>query len=609
MGALCSQPRNQDQDYIPLQLNKAQPTPFDQNSKVHQDRYLLAKVLQYDLNIGKYPVLTIAKRFARENTNDLGQNLNIASSDIVLLEMKKYLFLCAIEIRDNKDKYIFTQNQKQYFMCPFPCPIYLEKALDLFILYTEHYEKFCIDIFGHWMDKYEPRMAGLTYIPQQEYNDFRKLADLVEKYKSLICPFYNLWNLDLSLEEYFMEKEKLVLHLSLDQRNYLKEFVSQKCKNQISDSIHELKFQCVQEMQNINLDRKFQNITLDSEIFMVENFQHDYKHPKFTQQTIDSKVLLVNQLEFDSFFSNSLKIKLNITENAVQLYIQEYKRFLLMCSLSHKMISPSEQVDHVWHHHQTYSTSKYRYDCLSVLGRFMKHLPAMGGQEDGDKFNNIYDETLDFYTALFGKKPNPQIWEPRELRFSHYFFEHSTVNIYNLIYATLLQNIIPKNNIKNSETQENTETPQHIRKPFISKRRQNYVQNRRLLRKNLKTAIKMQSNYKVYDILEISGAPFIFDKYEQILEKINKNHGDNMKVDLLNEIYLGFYNDFDVYDSFQVRDQYPQLGAQEVMERLVDLGMGDFDVEGNLEDDYQVKPLQMENRVGKLGFGLQDFVL
>ncbi len=59
---------------------------------------LLARILTFDLNVGKDPVLTITKRFARENTNDLGDNLTIGTSDIVIMEFKKFIFLCALEV-------------------------------------------------------------------------------------------------------------------------------------------------------------------------------------------------------------------------------------------------------------------------------------------------------------------------------------------------------------------------------------------------------------------------------------------------------------------------------------------------------------------------------
>ena len=64
----------------------------------HIERSLLAYIVSYDLNLNKKPALTIAKRFARENTNDLGDNLNISTSDIVILELKKYMFLNFLEI-------------------------------------------------------------------------------------------------------------------------------------------------------------------------------------------------------------------------------------------------------------------------------------------------------------------------------------------------------------------------------------------------------------------------------------------------------------------------------------------------------------------------------
>lgn len=79
----------------------------------------------FDLNLNKKPVLTISKRFARENTNDLGDNLNIATSDIILLEFKKYLFLCALEIKSEPKKYTFIFKDKKYFRAPFPAPLYI----------------------------------------------------------------------------------------------------------------------------------------------------------------------------------------------------------------------------------------------------------------------------------------------------------------------------------------------------------------------------------------------------------------------------------------------------------------------------------------------------
>lgn len=69
-----------------------------------EQRKLLSKIMSYDLNIGKNPVLTIGKRFARENTNDIGDTLNITTSNIIILEFKKFMFLVALRLIYDKDK-------------------------------------------------------------------------------------------------------------------------------------------------------------------------------------------------------------------------------------------------------------------------------------------------------------------------------------------------------------------------------------------------------------------------------------------------------------------------------------------------------------------------
>lgn len=54
----------------------------------------------FDLNIGKNPMLTISKRFARENTNDWGEIINISVAGMIIMEFKKYIFLCALRLED-----------------------------------------------------------------------------------------------------------------------------------------------------------------------------------------------------------------------------------------------------------------------------------------------------------------------------------------------------------------------------------------------------------------------------------------------------------------------------------------------------------------------------
>jgi hypothetical protein len=49
--------------------------------------------------------------------------------------------------------------------------------------------------------------------------------------------------------------------------------------------------------------------------------------------------------------TDKLVSKLLLTQSMAQEYVVEYQRFLIMAACSKFMVSPSEQVDHVWHLH------------------------------------------------------------------------------------------------------------------------------------------------------------------------------------------------------------------------------------------------------------------
>jgi hypothetical protein len=64
--------------------------------------------VEFDLNLQKKPMLTIAKRLSRETTNDLGDTLNVSVGSMMIMEFKKFFYLCAldllpkaIQLRDN----------------------------------------------------------------------------------------------------------------------------------------------------------------------------------------------------------------------------------------------------------------------------------------------------------------------------------------------------------------------------------------------------------------------------------------------------------------------------------------------------------------------------
>lgn len=110
-----------------------------------EQRLLLSKILQFDLNLGKNPQLTICKRLARESTNDMAQQLNVATANIMILEFKKYLFLCALRLVYDKDKKFerVEEGGKFIYTAPFPAPPMIEKTWDMIILYSDTYLQLC----------------------------------------------------------------------------------------------------------------------------------------------------------------------------------------------------------------------------------------------------------------------------------------------------------------------------------------------------------------------------------------------------------------------------------------------------------------------------------
>ena len=62
-------------------------------------------------------------------------------------------------------------------------------------------------------------------------------------------------------------------------------------------------------------------------------------------ELIEGAILKLNQIQFSQKFINKLKQKLMLGDKGAQMYISEYKKFLLMAYVGQYMISPSEQVD------------------------------------------------------------------------------------------------------------------------------------------------------------------------------------------------------------------------------------------------------------------------
>ena len=97
--------------------------------------------------------------------------------------------------------------------------------------------------------------------------------------------------------------------------------------------------------------------------------------------------------------------------------IEEYKKFVFLWMVMEHPVTPSDQVDQVWHLHLTYTHSYWERFCDHVLQVPLHHEPTKGGAAESEKFDGWYRQTLESYETLFGEPPPKDIWPSPTDRF------------------------------------------------------------------------------------------------------------------------------------------------------------------------------------------------
>ncbi len=111
-----------------------------------------------------------------------------------------------------------------------------------------------------------------------------------------------------------------------------------------------------------------------------------------------------------------------------QQAIEEYKKFAFLAVAAGHPVTPSDQVDQVWHLHLTYTRSYWEEFCLQVLQTPLHHDPTVGGEAENQKFDDWYSRTLESYERFFEVKPPVEIWSTPKDRFGRdlYFVRVNT---------------------------------------------------------------------------------------------------------------------------------------------------------------------------------------
>ncbi|MFC7336680.1 glycine-rich domain-containing protein [Haloferula chungangensis] len=98
--------------------------------------------------------------------------------------------------------------------------------------------------------------------------------------------------------------------------------------------------------------------------------------------------------------------------------MKEYFRFVFLAMRAGHPVTPSEQVDQAWHLHLCYTRSYWDRMCRELLGRPLHHGPTEGGEQEGKKFEDWYERTLESYRRIIGEDPPGDIWPSVKERFA-----------------------------------------------------------------------------------------------------------------------------------------------------------------------------------------------
>lgn len=129
-------------------------------------------------------------------------------------------------------------------------------------------------------------------------------------------------------------------------------------------------------------------------------------------------------------FSARLARDNNWSVNFAMRAIEEYKKFVFLALTVGHPVSPSDEVDQVWHLHLLYTRS-YWEDFCQILGGPLHHGPTKGGAHEGRKYNAWYENTLRSYAQVFAAAPPPDIWPEPARRFGDAtYFRRMNTRVY-----------------------------------------------------------------------------------------------------------------------------------------------------------------------------------
>jgi hypothetical protein len=120
--------------------------------------------------------------------------------------------------------------------------------------------------------------------------------------------------------------------------------------------------------------------------------------------------------------------------------IEEYKKFMFLLCIEGESLTPSDEVDQVWHLHLLYTESYWDTFCSNILSKKVHHGPTKGGEAEYNKYRELYQKTLLAYFRAFNQHPPRDIWPDPETRFRETRFQRINRDEHWIIPKNLFRN-------------------------------------------------------------------------------------------------------------------------------------------------------------------------
>ncbi|MBP2158363.1 MULTISPECIES: hypothetical protein [Asticcacaulis] len=117
-------------------------------------------------------------------------------------------------------------------------------------------------------------------------------------------------------------------------------------------------------------------------------------------------------------FSGRLARDNGWTRDFARRAVAEYKRFIYLACVSGHTVTPSEEIDSVWHLHLIYTRDYWDRFCKDTLKRPVHHGPTDGGPAETEKYLDCYRHTLSLYEIEFAAVPPRDLWPHEAIRFA-----------------------------------------------------------------------------------------------------------------------------------------------------------------------------------------------